>query len=278
MATLNIPNLGIWSDFYKYLQNHYRCCQAKNLNTTQNQEILIIKICNTRSIKNFYLMHASSKNLVDNLYLDPEIKFMIAIIPKTTNFKINTIKNNTAELHSHLKQAGLVLSGLDISENIKNLMDIHHASGKILFNKGKPHISIPSMKNVSVQNINGLSDGNISGENVIIDYEHLSLKIGNVSVHFSEINSRIKFVSPECFYMRSQIIFAKDMNGNILIICHPQIDYFNAVLLLTLFGTSEAISYQTKQMQAIWSDSDKNICKMTNSVTNSENNILVISS
>ena len=323
----------MWNIFAQYLKLNYKCCLLKELNSEPNKQIFVAKICNIKSINIFYKTYQSKQNLVDTLYLDPNTKFVIMAIPKSTKFLVNLFCCNLSmeNIYSRLSTHGIAIEGcfkiqsktnipkgeysgfdpqtkksfikknkiidnyasylvIDNYQIIKILdenelstykttgINTQYVQGRKLFENSQPIIPINQMKNVIIENIPDLPKGKISGENVIIDYSNLKLKlkINNIEteIDFNKIGSEIKFEYEQFFILKSILVIAIDINSNILMFYHPKIDYFNMALLLQLFNIKDAIAICfSPNAHIIWKEAGLNTYNKTDFIGNTTDNI-----
>ena len=112
--SISTKTAGIWKNLFEYVsQQNHKCCTVKNLSHDQEKEILVVNICEPYIINDFSNMFQSQNKIINAVYLEPNRRLFLALIPKNSKSFVNLFCcNMTMEnVHAKFSDYGLAFEG-----------------------------------------------------------------------------------------------------------------------------------------------------------------------
>jgi len=226
-----------------------QCCSAKVLSMDKGKEMYIMRLCNLDVLKNFCSKY---KATLPDIKLDPSTKFIIGIIPKSTNTYINLFccDINMNAIHEKISSNGIAIEGCFNVKNVNGQIFPDGMYQGVNLNRSNTN----SVKNSGTEITDQLQSGYFLVDN-FSTYHFLTKEEINL---FKPIGVSVQMVHGYLLCKDGQpakglfevllipklggkMIIATDFNDDLIIIYHPNTDYFNLMLLLHSLNVKNCI-------------------------------------
>jgi len=264
----------IWDHFFEFILQNNNCCQLKNLNTdAENKDIYVVKVCNSETINEYSKIVNNDKMDIANM--GGQGKFFMAIIPSSSKIFINLFccGFTMEKIYSKFSKFGLAIEGCFNIEPI-TLLPYFYQGHEF----GTDNI-ITTNSSVTMENLGFL----------VIDNHRITKIMDSLELRaYAPIGINVQYVAGERLYEKGRpfeninsgtikeknLIFAIDNDDNIFIVYVEQIDLYNLLLLLQMFGCRDAILLcGSDNINIIWKESGYNIYNKTDFIGNPSDSI-----